>query len=276
MWHFRVLSFWGRFRTARAQRQLLRWLSQEHPCKPTPLQTRASGVQNSGPCDPWLPVVENSRLFAQRARSAGTAHGAPPLDRVKIGAVLRMGTQQLLRSPWAIGGDGSKTASCPHSARAQCTPSDVLHGAPSAHSTPALPSASEPRDRAPSAAVLAGEGASSDMPQGSVEGLKVASRARPAKSIDGDSTYGGGDCSGVGLEHDPVDGEGGSEGVLPPSALKAGLGLPCVRGTGCSLRPPPSRHWSRACKASLCIHAPGPMPAHPSDPHPLGGSSSPS
>ena len=26
----------------------------------------ASGVQNSGPWDPWLPVVENSRLFAQR------------------------------------------------------------------------------------------------------------------------------------------------------------------------------------------------------------------
>ena len=28
----------------------------------------ASGVQNSGPWDPWLPVVENSRLSAQRAR----------------------------------------------------------------------------------------------------------------------------------------------------------------------------------------------------------------
>ena len=30
-----------------------------------PLKT-ASGVRNSGPWDPWLPVVENSRLFAQR------------------------------------------------------------------------------------------------------------------------------------------------------------------------------------------------------------------
>ena len=30
-------------------------------------------VQNSGPWDPWLPVVENSRLFAQRAHSMGTA-----------------------------------------------------------------------------------------------------------------------------------------------------------------------------------------------------------
>ena len=35
-------------------------------------------VQNSGPWDPWLPMVENSRLFAQRGHSAGTAHGAPP------------------------------------------------------------------------------------------------------------------------------------------------------------------------------------------------------
>ena len=31
--------------------------------------------------DPWLPAVENSRLFAQRAHSAGTAHGAPPWGR---------------------------------------------------------------------------------------------------------------------------------------------------------------------------------------------------
>ena len=49
----------GRFRTARAQRQLLRCLSRDHPCKPPPhrgvhdpFQT-ASGVQNSGPRDPW-------------------------------------------------------------------------------------------------------------------------------------------------------------------------------------------------------------------------------
>ena len=27
-------------------------------------------MQNSGPWDPWLPVVENSRLVAQRAHSA--------------------------------------------------------------------------------------------------------------------------------------------------------------------------------------------------------------
>ena len=30
-------------------------------------------VQNSGPCNPWLPVVENSRLFAQRGHSARCA-----------------------------------------------------------------------------------------------------------------------------------------------------------------------------------------------------------
>ena len=31
------------------------------------------GTQNSGPWDPWLPVVENSRLFAQRVHSARCA-----------------------------------------------------------------------------------------------------------------------------------------------------------------------------------------------------------
>ena len=35
-------------------------------------------VKNSGPCDPWLPVVKNSRLFAQHPHTTGTAHGAPP------------------------------------------------------------------------------------------------------------------------------------------------------------------------------------------------------
>ena len=30
-------------------------------------------MQNSGPWDPWLPVVENSRLFAQRSHSARCA-----------------------------------------------------------------------------------------------------------------------------------------------------------------------------------------------------------
>ena len=33
----------------------------------------ASGVQSSGPWDPWLPAVENSRLFAQRGHSARCA-----------------------------------------------------------------------------------------------------------------------------------------------------------------------------------------------------------
>ena len=58
----------GRFRTARAQRQLLRCLPREHPCKPPPYRSvhdpfkTASGLQTSGPWDPWLPC----RLFAQR------------------------------------------------------------------------------------------------------------------------------------------------------------------------------------------------------------------
>ena len=36
--------------------------------------SRGCRVRVSGACDPWLPVVKNSRLFA-RAR---TVHGAPP------------------------------------------------------------------------------------------------------------------------------------------------------------------------------------------------------
>ena len=61
-----------------AQRQLLRCSSRE-PAKPAPYRDMqdefkaASGVQNLGPGDPWLPVVENSRLFAQRAHSARCA-----------------------------------------------------------------------------------------------------------------------------------------------------------------------------------------------------------
>ena len=64
---------WRRFRTACAQRHLLRCSSWEHPCKPPPYRGMhdpfkpASGVQRSGPWDPWLPVGENSRLFAQPA-----------------------------------------------------------------------------------------------------------------------------------------------------------------------------------------------------------------
>ena len=57
-----------------AQRQSLRCLSREHPCKPPPYRSvhdpfktaSGGGVQNSGPWDPWLPVVESSLLFAQR------------------------------------------------------------------------------------------------------------------------------------------------------------------------------------------------------------------
>ena len=59
-------NFALRFRTAQAQRQLLRCLSREHPCKPPRYRRMhdpfkiASGVQSSGPWDPWLPAVENS------------------------------------------------------------------------------------------------------------------------------------------------------------------------------------------------------------------------
>ena len=67
----------GRFRTARAQRQSLRCSFQEHPCKPPPYRSVhdpvKTGVQSSGPWDPWLPVVENSRLSTQRGHSARCA-----------------------------------------------------------------------------------------------------------------------------------------------------------------------------------------------------------
>ena len=49
----------GHFGTARAQPQSLRCLSREHPSKPPPYRSMhdpfktASGVQNSGPWDPW-------------------------------------------------------------------------------------------------------------------------------------------------------------------------------------------------------------------------------
>ena len=44
----------------------------------------ASGVRNSGPWDPWLPGVENSRLFAQRTVRPleGAEGGTPPPPRV--------------------------------------------------------------------------------------------------------------------------------------------------------------------------------------------------
>ena len=52
------------------------------PTEACMINSKQPGVQNSRPWDPWLPVVENSQLFAQRGHSAGTAHGAPPLSRI--------------------------------------------------------------------------------------------------------------------------------------------------------------------------------------------------
>ena len=43
------------------------------PLKTTHLQKRASGVQNSGPWDPWLPVVKKSQLFARRGHGTRCA-----------------------------------------------------------------------------------------------------------------------------------------------------------------------------------------------------------
>ena len=44
-------------------------------------------MQNSGPWDPWLPVVENSRLFAQRGHSARCTPKVVVMGRV--GTVIR-------------------------------------------------------------------------------------------------------------------------------------------------------------------------------------------
>ena len=51
-------------------------------------------MQNSGPWDPWLPVVENSRLFAQRAHSARCAPFVWGLFRFK--GVERLGRGQFV------------------------------------------------------------------------------------------------------------------------------------------------------------------------------------
>ena len=54
------------------------WQASDYNKKSLVYQHGGCRVQTSGPWDPWLPVVKNSRLFAQRGHSAGTAHGAPP------------------------------------------------------------------------------------------------------------------------------------------------------------------------------------------------------
>ena len=73
----------GRSRTSRAQRPLSRCSSREHPCTPPPYRSvhdpfnTASGVQDSGPWDPWLPGgAEQSTV--RTARAQRTVHGAPP------------------------------------------------------------------------------------------------------------------------------------------------------------------------------------------------------
>ena len=73
-----IVGLWLRFRTARAQRQLLRSSPGNTPANHPPteactINSKPHAVQNSGPWDSWLPVSENSGLFAQRAHSAGCA-----------------------------------------------------------------------------------------------------------------------------------------------------------------------------------------------------------
>ena len=47
------------------------------PTEACMINSKQHGVQNSGPWDLWLPVVESSRLFAQHAHSAGCAPRVP-------------------------------------------------------------------------------------------------------------------------------------------------------------------------------------------------------
>ena len=148
--YVRVHLFWGgiphsgrihrgRFRTARAQRQLLRCSSWEHPCKPPPYRSMrdpfktASGVQNSGPLDPWRPVVENSRLFAQRDSrrcARGVAHRVVGPQGTPTNGVARAPAVRGTR--WPRGHALVRGFCC---APAEClpetnTPPPALHSAP--------------------------------------------------------------------------------------------------------------------------------------------------
>ena len=49
----------------------------KHQTKNPWCTSRGCRVQSSGPWDPWLPVVKNSRLFAQRGHSARCAPSVP-------------------------------------------------------------------------------------------------------------------------------------------------------------------------------------------------------
>ena len=68
------------------------------------INSKQHGVQNSGPWDPWLHVVENSRLFAQRGHSARCAPIEFGLLFVKdmTAKFLQSGFGALLAFPWGI------------------------------------------------------------------------------------------------------------------------------------------------------------------------------
>ena len=70
-------------------------------------------MQNSGPWDPWLPVVKNSRLFAQRRHRARCA----PLDRAVLAQEWGAGGQRWARvTEGEIWGKGISTAPTEHTA----------------------------------------------------------------------------------------------------------------------------------------------------------------
>ena len=109
---------WGRFRTACAQRQLLHCLSREHPRKPPPYRSvhdpfkTASGVQNSGPWDPWQAsdIVASIRTKNAWCTSRGcrVQNSGPP-------------------GPVATGGEKQptfRTARAQHAHSARCAPND--------------------------------------------------------------------------------------------------------------------------------------------------------
>ena len=77
-WHL-----WGRFRTARAQRQSLRCSSREHPCKPPPPLTEVRMIHSKRHrgCRIQGPGTQGYRRWkiAACSHSARTAHGALPV-----------------------------------------------------------------------------------------------------------------------------------------------------------------------------------------------------
>ena len=74
----------GRFHTARARCQFLRWLSREHPLKTTPLQKHAWSIQHSMGCR--IQDLGPTATGGGKQPTFRTAHGALPYSANPRGA----------------------------------------------------------------------------------------------------------------------------------------------------------------------------------------------